>query len=79
MSSAPGLDSTEREYSQNGVETMLKWALVFLVIAIIAAIFGFGGIAGAAVDIAKIIFFIAIVIFVISLVWGLVAGRRPMT
>ncbi|MCE2705792.1 MAG: DUF1328 domain-containing protein [Proteobacteria bacterium] len=47
---------------------MLTWVIIFLVIAIIAAIFGFGGIVEAAVDIAKIIFFIFIVLFIISLV-----------
>ena len=54
---------------------MLKWALIFLVIAIVAAIFGFGGIAAGAATIAKWLFFIAIAIFVIFLVMGLVAGK----
>jgi uncharacterized membrane protein YtjA (UPF0391 family) len=56
---------------------MLGWALTFLIIALIAAAFGFGGIAGTAVGIAKLIFFVAIVLFVISLIYGLVSGRRP--
>lgn len=56
---------------------MLGWALTFLIIALIAAALGFGGIAGTAVGIAKLIFFVAIVLFVISLVYGLIAGRRP--
>ncbi|WP_181702599.1 DUF1328 domain-containing protein [Chthonobacter albigriseus] len=56
---------------------MLGWALTFLIIALIAAAFGFGGIAGTAVGIAKLIFFVAIVLFVISLIYGLVTGRRP--
>lgn len=47
---------------------MLGWALTFLVIALIAAVLGFGGIAGFAVEIAKIIFFVAIILFVISAV-----------
>jgi uncharacterized membrane protein YtjA (UPF0391 family) len=51
---------------------MLEYSVVFLVIALIAALFGFGGIAAGAVEIAKILFFIfaamAIVSFVISLV-----------
>lgn len=51
---------------------MLHYPVVFLVIALIAALFGFGGIAAGAVEIAKILFFIfaamAIVSFVISLV-----------
>ena len=45
---------------------MLGWALTFLVVALIAALLGFGGIAGTAVGIAKIIFFVAIVLFLIT-------------
>ncbi len=56
---------------------MLGWALTFLVIALIAAVLGFGGIAGFAVEIAKIIFFVAIVLFVISAIFGLVRRRSP--
>jgi uncharacterized membrane protein YtjA (UPF0391 family) len=51
---------------------MLYYALVFFIIAIVAALFGFGGIAAGAVEIAKIIFFIFLVLFVVSLVVGLV-------
>ncbi len=58
---------------------MLSWALTFLVVALIAAVLGFGGIAGAAVDIAKLIFFVAIVLFAISAVVGLLRGRSPST
>ncbi len=50
---------------------MLYWALVFLVVAIIAALFGFGVIASAAAGVAKILFFIFLVVFVISLIMGL--------
>lgn len=50
---------------------MLRYAAIFLVIALVAAVFGFGGIAAGAVDIAKILFFIFLVIFVITLVLGL--------
>jgi uncharacterized membrane protein YtjA (UPF0391 family) len=53
---------------------MLRLALFFLVVSIIAAIFGFGGIAAASASIARILFFIAIVIFVVLLVAGLMAG-----
>lgn len=56
---------------------MLRWALVFFIVAIIAAVLGFGNIAGAATDIAKILFFIFIVVFLISLVLGLVRGKGP--
>jgi len=56
---------------------MLGWGLTFLVIALIAAVLGFGGIAGFAVEIAKIIFFAAIILFVISAVVALIRGRSP--
>jgi uncharacterized membrane protein YtjA (UPF0391 family) len=55
--------------------TMLGWVVTFLVIALIAGILGFGGIAGASIEIAKIIFFIAVVLFLVSAVVGLVRGR----
>jgi uncharacterized membrane protein YtjA (UPF0391 family) len=53
---------------------MLHYAWVFLILAIIAAIFGFGGIALAAAGIAKVLFFIFIALFLI----GLLTGRRPV-
>ncbi len=56
---------------------MLGWALTFLVIALIAAILGFGGIAIISVEIAKIVFFVAIVLFLISAIFGYARrGRR---
>lgn len=58
-------------------EAMLGWAITFLVIALIAAIFGFGGIAGMAVEAAKIIFFVAIALFLISAIVAIVRGRSP--
>lgn len=54
---------------------MLYWALMFFVIALIAGVLGFGGIAAGAVEIARILFFIFLVLFVISLVAG--GFRRP--
>jgi uncharacterized membrane protein YtjA (UPF0391 family) len=56
--------------------TMLGWVITFLVIALIAAILGFGGIAGVSIEIAKVIFFIAVVLFLISAIVGLARGRR---
>ncbi len=50
---------------------MLQWALAFFIIALIAAVFGFGGIAVAAAGIAKILFFIFLVLFLVALVSGL--------
>lgn len=49
---------------------MLKWNIIFLVLAVIAAIFGFGGVVPGVADIAKIIFFIFLALFVISLIVG---------
>lgn len=51
---------------------MLHYAIVFFVIALIAALFGFGGIAASAAGIAKTLFFIFIVLAVASFVFGLV-------
>lgn len=49
---------------------MLYWALMFLVVALVAAVFGFGGIASTATGIAQVLFVIAIVLFVVSLFAG---------
>lgn len=50
---------------------MLNYAAVFFVIALIAAVFGFGGLAAGAAEIAKILFFIFLIGFVVSLIVGL--------
>jgi uncharacterized membrane protein YtjA (UPF0391 family) len=54
---------------------MLGWVVTFLIVALIAGILGFGGVAGASIEIAKIIFFIAVLLFLVSAVVGLVRGR----
>jgi uncharacterized membrane protein YtjA (UPF0391 family) len=56
---------------------MLYWAVIFFVIALIAALFGFGGIASASAGIAQILFFVFLVLLVISLVMHVVRGGRP--
>jgi uncharacterized membrane protein YtjA (UPF0391 family) len=53
---------------------MLGLVVTLLIVALIAAVLGFGGIAGAAVGMAKIIFFVALVLFLISLVFGVSRG-----
>jgi len=55
---------------------MLNWALIFLVVALVAGVLGFGGIAGASMGIAKILFMIFLVLFAVSLVMHLVRGRK---
>lgn len=57
---------------------MLGLALTFFIIALIAAIFGFGGIASGAAWIAQVLFFIFLVLFIASLIAGLVRGRRTV-
>ncbi len=56
---------------------MLGWAFSFLVIALIAAAFGFGGIAGASAGIAKVMFAVFLVLCVISLLARIWRGRPP--
>lgn len=56
---------------------MLGWAITFLVVALIAAALGFGGIAGTAMGAAKIVFFLAVALFLVSAVMGAVRGRSP--
>jgi uncharacterized membrane protein YtjA (UPF0391 family) len=54
---------------------MLRWTLIFFIVAIVAAVFGFGGISDQAAGIAKILFYIAIVVFAVTLVMGLINRR----
>jgi uncharacterized membrane protein YtjA (UPF0391 family) len=54
---------------------MLGWALTFLVVALIAGVLGFTTVAGTAMGIAKILFFVFLVLFVVSLILHLVRGR----
>lgn len=55
----------------------LNWALMFFIVAIIAAVFGFGGIAAESAGIAKILFFLFLILFAVSLLMGMVRGRGP--
>lgn len=54
---------------------MLKWALLFFVVSLIAGLFGFTGIAAGAAAVAKILFYIAVVLFVVFLLLGVFAAR----
>lgn len=51
---------------------MLRWAVIFLIVAVVAGIFGFAGIMVAAAGIAKLLFYIFLILFAVSLVAGLV-------
>jgi uncharacterized membrane protein YtjA (UPF0391 family) len=66
-----------RHCSKSGSEIdMLKWALIFAVVALIAGALGFGGIAGAAAGVAKFLFFLFVIGFLIFLALGVFAGRK---
>lgn len=54
---------------------MIGWAITFLIIALVAGLFGFGVIASASVGFAKILFFVFLVLFVLSLVFPNIRGR----
>ncbi len=56
---------------------MLRWAIIFFIIALVAALLGFGGIAGTSMEIAKFVASIAVILFVVSLVFGGLRGRGP--
>ena len=54
---------------------MIKWAIIFFVISVVAGLLGFTGVASGTRTIAKVLFFIAIVIFLIVLVFGVMLGK----
>lgn len=56
---------------------MLGWSLIFFLVAITSAALGFGGIAGTAAGIAKILFFIFLALLVISLLMQILRGKPP--
>jgi len=55
---------------------MLRWALIFLVIGLIAGVLGFTSVAGASIAIAKTLFFIFMIVFLVLLIAGLTVARR---
>lgn len=55
---------------------MLRWAITFLIVALIAAVLGFGNIAGAASNIAVTLFWVFVALFVLSLLVSMVTGKR---
>jgi uncharacterized membrane protein YtjA (UPF0391 family) len=65
----PDLASIPTKTDKRSV-TMLHYAVIFFIIAIIAAVFGFTGIAAGAAEIAKILFYIFLVVFVVTLLLG---------
>jgi uncharacterized membrane protein YtjA (UPF0391 family) len=58
-------------------QIMLRWAVAFLVLALVAAFFGFGGLAAFAVDAARTVFVVAIALFAISAAVALIRDQEP--
>ena len=56
---------------------MLRWIITFLIVALVAGLFGFTGVAGAATDIARILFYIFLVLLLVAIVAGLFRGSPP--
>jgi len=54
---------------------MIKWAIIFFVISVIAGYFGFTGVASGARSVAKILFFVALAVFLVVLVFGVMLGK----
>jgi uncharacterized membrane protein YtjA (UPF0391 family) len=67
----------DQSLNAQNLTVMLRWALIFLIVALIAGVLGFGGIAGTAVEIARVLFFIFLVLLVISVLSGAFRGRPP--
>jgi uncharacterized membrane protein YtjA (UPF0391 family) len=65
-----GTHDVEPRNSKSRVIIMLRWAFAFFVLALVAGVFGFAGIAASAVGIARILFFLFLLLFVASLVFG---------
>jgi len=57
---------------------MLNWAITFFLLAVVAAVLGFGGMAGTFASIAQLLAVLFVVMFVASLIYSLVSGRRPV-
>ena len=55
---------------------MLRYAVIFFVISLVAAVLGFGGISASAGSIAQVLFYVFLVLFLITLIGGLAGGRR---
>lgn len=77
MGSADEFRSNSTSHPQPHIP-MLRWSLLFLVIAIIAGVFGFTGVAGTATDIARILFFVFLVLLIVSAIVSAFRGRPPV-
>jgi uncharacterized membrane protein YtjA (UPF0391 family) len=63
--------SSRKPEKEKVMGNLLYWAVVFLIVALVAALLGFGGVAGVAMEGARLLFWVAIVLFVIASIGGL--------
>lgn len=75
MKPAPGQPCYNSVWKE--IHTMLSWSITFLILAVIAAVLGFGGIAGAAAGIAKILFFVFLALLIVSAIARAFKGQTP--
>ena len=73
-----GAPAAQPPKTSQGGGNMLYWALIFFVVSIIAAVFGFTGVSTAAAGIAKILFFVFLIVFIVFLITGMARRRRPV-
>jgi uncharacterized membrane protein YtjA (UPF0391 family) len=71
-----GLQAAAQRRINMNFGNLLHWAVVFLIIAVVAAVLGFGGVAGTAMEGARILFWVALVLLLISLVFGFARRGR---
>jgi uncharacterized membrane protein YtjA (UPF0391 family) len=72
----PGGDACLPPGTQHRRATMLRFAIVFLILALVAGVLGFTGIAGQSMEFAKILFLVFLVLFLLGLVFNLSTGKR---
>ncbi|HEU0118849.1 MAG TPA: DUF1328 domain-containing protein [Alphaproteobacteria bacterium] len=58
---------------------MLNWVITFFLLAVVAAVLGFAGLAGTFAEIAKFLAVLFVVLFIVSLIYSMITGRRPPT
>jgi uncharacterized membrane protein YtjA (UPF0391 family) len=71
---SPGRRSRGRSFEERTM-TILKWALIFFLVSVVAGILGFTGISAASADVARFLFYVFVVIFLVLLILGLTIFR----
>jgi uncharacterized membrane protein YtjA (UPF0391 family) len=72
MATEPKMELSRYRMPSTGV---LRWAFIFLIIALAAAILGFGGFAGVVADVARVLFFVFLLLFAIGVILHLGRGK----